>query len=579
MANNKKNPLKIFWTLLIFVLLLAVVAGLFWFWLKPSQLSSPDVAAAAYKVSRGDLVVRVTESGNIKALNAADIKSEVEGQTTIISIVEEGTIITPEDVAGGKVLVELDSSEIKERLTQQEITFASAEASFTEAKESYEIQIKQNESDIKAAELKVKFARMDLEKYLGETVVARLIDAYQQNHAVQIDIASLLQDPNQLGGGAKQSIRELEADIGLKQAELIQAEERLTWTKKLNEKEYVSKDELKSDELTVERRKIDLEKSLTSRQLFQQYDFAKQTEKLFSDYLESLREMERREAEARSRLAQAEARLKSNQATYQLQKERLEKLQKQLAACIIRAPSPGMVVYESDSNPFGGSRTLIEPGATIRERQKIMSLPNTAEMGLEVKVHETWMAQVRPGQFARITVDAFPNQQFTGKVLKIAMVPDQQNFFLNPDLKVYATELSIDGRHDFLKTGMSAKVEIIVQELPDVIYVPVQAVANRDGKKWCFLAEGKEVKPREVKAGAFNENFIQIIEGLEPGQVISLAPPELAETPAADSGKKMPEKGPAPAEAAPSSGPMPQGQPPAGQTPPPSPAGPPPAPK
>ncbi len=579
MANNKKNPVKIFWTLLIFVLLLAVVASLFWFWLKPSQLSSPDVAAAAYKVSRGDLVVRVAESGNIKALNAADIKSEVEGQTTIISIVEEGTIITPEDVTGGKVLVELDSSEIKERLTQQEITFASAEASFTEAKESYEIQIKQNESDIKAAELKVKFARMDLEKYLGETVVTRLIEVYQQNHAAQIDIASLLQDPNQLGGGAKQSIRELEADIGLKQAELIQAEERLSWTRKLNEKEYVSKDELKSDELNVERRRIDLDKSQTSRQLFQQYDFAKQTEKLFSDYLESLREMERREAEARSRLAQAEARLKSNQATYQLQKERLEKLQKQLAACIIKAPSPGMVVYESDSNPFGGSRTLIEPGATIRERQKIMSLPNTAEMGLEVKVHETWMAQVRPGQFARITVDAFPNQQFTGKVLKIAMVPDQQNFFLNPDLKVYATELSIDGRHDFLKTGMSAKVEIIVQELPDVIYVPVQAVANRDGKKWCFLAEGKDVKPREVKTGAFNENFIQIIEGLEPGQVISLAPPELAETPAADSGKKMPEKGPAPAEAALPAGPMPQGQPPAGQTPPPGPAGPPPAPK
>lgn len=579
MANSKKNPVKIFWTLLIFVLLLAVVASLFWFWLKPSQLASPNLSAAAYKVSRGDLVVRVTESGNIKALNAADIKSEVEGQTTIISIVEEGTIITPEDVAGGKVLVELDSSEIKERLTQQEITFASAEASFTEAKESYEIQIKQNESDIKAAELKVKFARMDLEKYLGETVVARLIEAYQQNNTAQIDIASLLQDPNQLGGGAKQSIRELEADIGLKQAELIQAEERLSWTRKLNEKEYVSKDELKSDELNVERRRIDLDKSQTSRQLFQQYDFAKQTEKLFSDYLESLREMERREAEARSRLAQAQARLKSNQATYQLQKERLEKLQKQLAACIIKAPSPGMVVYESDSNPFGGSRTLIEPGATIRERQKIMSLPNTAEMGLEVKVHETWMAQVQPGQFARITVDAFPNQQFTGKVLKIAMVPDQQNFFLNPDLKVYATELSIDGRHDFLKTGMSAKVEIIVQELPDVMYVPVQAVANRDGKKWCFLAEGKDVKPREVKAGAFNENFIQIIEGLEPGQVISLAPPELAETPAADSGKKMPEKGPAPSENAPPAGPMPQGQLPAGQTPPPSPAGPPPAPK
>jgi multidrug efflux pump subunit AcrA (membrane-fusion protein) len=140
------------------------------------------------------------------------------------------------------------------------------------------------------------------------------------------------------------------------------------------------------------------------------------------------------------------------------------------------------------------------------------------------------MAKVKAQQSARISVDAFPDNQFTGKVLKIALVPDQQNFFLNPDLKVYATELSVDGKHDFLKTGMSAKVEIIVDELSDVIYVPVQAVANRGGKKVCFLVNGKELQSQEVKTGAFNENYIQITEGLEPGQVISLAPPEVKET-------------------------------------------------
>ncbi len=537
MINKKKNPIKIFWTVLIFVVLIAVVAGLFWLWLKPSQLTRPNLSAAVYTVNRGPLVVSVTESGNIKALNAVDIKSEVEGQTTIISIVDEGTILTQEDVDKGKVLVELDSSDIKERLTQQQITFASAEASFTEAKESYEIQIKQNESDIKAAELKVKFAQMDLEKYLGEPVVRKLIETDQENTGSGIDVASLLQDPNQLGGGAKQSIRDLEADIGLKQAELLQARERLDWTQKLSKKDYVSGDELKTDELNVERKEIDLEKSLTARELFEQYDFAKESEKLLSDYQESLREMERREAEARSKLAQAEARLKSNQATYQLQQERLEKLNKQLAGCVIKAPSPGMVVYETDSNPFGGSRTLIEPGATIRERQKIMSLPNTAEMGVEVKVHETWMARIKPGQEARISVDAFPNQKFSGKVLKIAMVPDQQNFFLNPDLKVYSTELTITGRYDFLKTGMSAKVEIVVEELNDVMYVPVQAVANREGKKLCYLLAGKDIQPQEVQTGAFNENYIQVTEGLEPGQMISLTPPEITAPGAADAGQ------------------------------------------
>ena len=125
----------------------------------------------------GDLPITVTESGDIKALNSTDIKSEVEGQTKIISIVDEGTIITPEDVNNRKVLVELDSSNIKERLTQQEITFSNEEASYTEAKEALDIQIKQNDSDIKAGEIKVRFALMDLQKYLGAAVAEKLMPA------------------------------------------------------------------------------------------------------------------------------------------------------------------------------------------------------------------------------------------------------------------------------------------------------------------------------------------------------------------------------------------------------------------
>ncbi|MFC1634162.1 hypothetical protein ACFL5Z_04920, partial [Planctomycetota bacterium] len=83
---------------------------------------------------------------DIKAVKSETIKSEVEGRTSIVSIVPEGTYITPEDVNNGKVLVELDSSELKDELPQRQIELASAEASHTEAKEAHDIQIKQNES-------------------------------------------------------------------------------------------------------------------------------------------------------------------------------------------------------------------------------------------------------------------------------------------------------------------------------------------------------------------------------------------------------------------------------------------------
>jgi len=121
-------------------------------------------------VRRGDLPITITEGGSLKALKSEVIKCEVEGVTTIISLVPEGIRITDEDVKKGKVLVELDSANLRERLTQQEITFANAEATYTAAKEAFEIQKSEGESNIKNGELNVKFGRMDLEHYVGQTL-------------------------------------------------------------------------------------------------------------------------------------------------------------------------------------------------------------------------------------------------------------------------------------------------------------------------------------------------------------------------------------------------------------------------
>jgi HlyD family secretion protein len=160
-----------------------------------------------------------------------------------------------------------------------------------------------------------------------------------------------------------------------------------------------------------------------------------------------------------------------------------------------------------------------------------MSLPDTSEMVVEITVHESSITKIKPDQIAKITIDAFPDRTFTGKVLKIAPLPDQQRSWLNPDLKVYATQVTIDGSYNFLKPGMSAKVETTVEELNDVTIVPIQAVANRGGKKVCYCVSTKGRQPREVQTGSFNEKFVQITDGLQVGEDILINPP-LVEEPA-----------------------------------------------
>ncbi|UCE46855.1 MAG: hypothetical protein JSW47_14735, partial [Phycisphaerales bacterium] len=169
--------------------------------MKTKGSTARIASLSTFTARRDDLTITVTESGSINARNTIDITCQVEagrmgggvggGGVTILSIVPEGTYITPQDVNEGKVLVELDSSVLEEQIEQYKIDVATAKASYTEANEAYLIQMKQNESDITAAELAVKFAKMDFQKYLGEDLAEELIAKLENDPNSGIDIALL----------------------------------------------------------------------------------------------------------------------------------------------------------------------------------------------------------------------------------------------------------------------------------------------------------------------------------------------------------------------------------------------------
>jgi HlyD family secretion protein len=185
----------------------------------------------------------------------------------------------------------------------------------------------------------------------------------------------------------------------------------------------------------------------------------------------------------------------------------------------------GQVVYWSSTQRW--VRVKIEQGAEVPEGYKIITIPDASEMKVEVKIHETWIDRIEPNQPAEITVEAFPDKTFTGRVLKKAPLADAEDW-LNPDLKVYTTDIGIDGTHDSLKTGMTGKVTIIIDKLPDVLYVPIQSVVTVEDKKVCYVA-GSPAEKREVETGLFNDNFVQIKNGLAEGEKVLLNPPKWSE--------------------------------------------------
>ncbi|MBU0534172.1 MAG: HlyD family efflux transporter periplasmic adaptor subunit [Candidatus Omnitrophica bacterium] len=492
----------------------------------------------SYEVKRQGLVISVVEGGNLKALRSQKIINEVPGQRNILEVIDEGILITEKDVQDSKILMKLDSKDLDDRAEELRITVENSLSSYTQAQQNLEIQKKQNDSDIIQAELNVKFAKIDLEKYLGEKLAGELII----NESENINFSKLIANP-QLEGEALNKKRELENSIDLSKEEVARAKDRVQWSEKLSEKEYITKSELDADRFSLQQQEASSENSKLGYQLFLDYDFPKQVALLLSNYQESLRELDKTKAKCGSEIIKAESYVRSSEAAYLGIKNNLSEAEQNIVKCTIRATQPGLVVYATSSNPWR-SQNPIQPGTTVYDRQDLLNLPDFSSMGVEVKIHESSIEKIKVGQKVLIKVDACSGNQFTGEVKKVAPLPDATFKWMNPDLNVYLVEISLDknGQNfDCLKPGLSAEVEIMIEKLENVLVVPLAVISQREGKSTCAVLRGSRIDIRKIELGSSSEDMVEVKSGLKEREIVVILSGEMGEqvkkTPMAETGK------------------------------------------
>ena len=250
--------------------------------------------------------------------------------------------------------------------------------------------------------------------------------------------------------------------------------------------------------------------------MLQTFDIPKQRATFESAVHEAEKELERVKHQGTSKLAQYEADVRTQKITLDLSKSKLERDEKNLAAGKIYAPQDGLVVYSVSDNRFS-SESLVEEGATVRNRQTLIKLPDISEMKLSIKIHESHINMIAPGQPAFIVLDSMPDQRFRGVVNKVGLLPDTQSRWGNPNLKVYATEILVKDTLPDVKPGVSARAEVIITNLQNAIAVPLQAVTTKQGRQVVYLANGGEPRPVDVSVGLYNTKFIEITSGLSEG--------------------------------------------------------------
>ena len=455
-------------------------------WLAESTSAAP---AAMAVVVRGPLVIGVTEAGMIQNRERVIVKSEVEGTTTILWLVPEGT-----NVKAGDPLIDLDASKLQDDRAQQYILVMNTEAAYVRARENVTITDSQGQSDIAKADLDLKLAQRDLTMYLE--------GQYIRDRA------------------------KCDADIQLANEALQRAKDKLDWSTKLAGEGYITKTELEADKSAHIKGTLDLELANGALDMLEKHTKPRTIQKLQSDVEQAERALDRGQKKAAADLLQAQADLKAKESEFHRQEDRLAKIDLKIEKCHIIAPVSGMVVYATTgrANPRGNEEPLAE-GQAVRERQELVALPTTSRMMAQIKVHESALRKVKVGLPVQIKVDAVPGQIFWGRVFKIGLLPDAQSVWMNPDLKVYTTDIEIVDNADALRAGMSCRAEIIVDQYPEALQVPVQSVVRVAGRTVVYVPTPDGAQPLPVEVGMDNGQWVHVLSGIVEGQQVLLAPP------------------------------------------------------
>jgi cobalt-zinc-cadmium efflux system membrane fusion protein len=152
-------------------------------------------------------------------------------------------------------------------------------------------------------------------------------------------------------------------------------------------------------------------------------------------------------------------------------------------------------------------------GATVGSDANLFKIIDLSSVWIDANVFEKDLERVRVGQVVNVTVTAFPESTFSGRVILVSSVVDTET----RTVKVRTEVSNRDGR---LKPDMFANVEIVTAVHRTAISIPLSAVLDDGEKSVVFVADGNDFKKKEVTIGIKNDDRVEIIDGLNEGEKV-----------------------------------------------------------
>ena len=427
-------------------------------------------AIATTPAVRGDFAVTVPVTGELEAVKSVPVSAKARGQ--LLYVVPNGT-----RVKKGEVIAQLDVPRLERQLRDRGLDYVNALADLESKQRDLAAGVEQAQIALQQAKYRLEQSRAASDAEVDER------SRQKEHDAGEYDLSQT----------------RFERDQALAKEGLLperDAELRST--------------QLKAQEFGLERQTKNLELVQAEKE---------------SEELDMQATVEKAEADlARAENAQ-KFELRSAEMTVKIREQQLERVKQEMEGATLLAPGDGIVVLADESSGFMGQRP-IEPGDRVYPGRPVASIPDLDSMRAKLALSEEQARLVERKLEAVITVPAIPGIEFPGEVSEVSQTAGESTLpgtGMPSGERTFAAYVQIEDRKEApLRPGMTARIEVIVERLEDVVSVPLECVFEREDRKVVFVRAGGGFKEVTVELGQENNEAVMVTKGLEGGEEVAL---------------------------------------------------------
>jgi len=432
--------------------------------------------------------ITVDTVGVLDAAKSHMVSSAIRGDRgKIIYLINDGKQVNKDDI-----LARLDSAPFEEEVGKLESKMQSLEAAVAANKQMLEWEKNQVQREIKTAQYNLEVAKLDLKRLQQGEGPLKLTGFQAETNKAKKDYKRYLSYISDLEALSKKGF-DHPREITTAREKCAELKEKYETAEKNYSyyKEHVFPSHVKAGEAKVKQAEIELGQ-LKKGGIF-------------------------KIAKAKSGYDEVFGKLQTVQRLLTAARNDLKKT-------IILAPSSGIAIhYEAYRE---GSKRKPREGDRVIQNQPLLYLPDISAMIVKTQVREIDLHKLVNGQRCRVQVDAYPASVLEGQVAFIGALASK-NFKLGRGVKYFELTIALKDKDDRLRPGMTARVSILSESVNKQLTIPVQAVFQKAGNKFCYKYLDKRFKIVDITTGRQNEDLVEVLSGLNAGDQVSLIKPDL----------------------------------------------------